>query len=93
VVKIVFFPPIADRTQNVEHCIPRAGGDSNVADFIEQLRTEPLFMPYFERISQYGLSGKFFQNLIVLVNGDVADESSSVKDGDLVKILLPLAGG
>jgi molybdopterin converting factor small subunit len=30
---------------------------------------------------------------MVLVNGIVADESSQVRDGDVVKILLPLAGG
>ena len=92
-VKIVFFPPIADRIHNVEHCIPSVDNDSNIADFIEHLRTDPVFVPYFDRMRQYGLSGNLFENLMVLVNGSVADESSQVKDGDLVKILLPLAGG
>ena len=93
VVKIVFFPPIADRIHNVEHCIPSVDHDSSIADFIEHLRTDPVFVPYFDRMRQYGVSGNVFENLLVVVNGSVADESSQVKDGDLVKILLPLAGG
>ena len=92
-VKVVFVPPIADRIRKIEHCVTRAGGDGNVASFIEYLRAEPVFAPYFEHISQYCPSGKFFENVIILVNGSVVEELSEVKDGDLVNILLPLAGG
>ena len=52
-----------------------------------------MFVPYFDRMRQYGVSGNVYENLLVVVNGSVADESSQVRDGDLVKILLPLAGG
>ena len=92
-VKIVFFPPIADRIHNVEYCTPGVDGDWKIVNFIEHLRTDPVFVPYFDRMRQYGVSGNVFENLLVVVNGSVADESSQVKDGDLVKILLPLAGG
>jgi len=93
VVKVVFFPPIADRIRKIEHSVARVGRDGNVAGFIEYLRAEPVFAPYFEHIGQYCPSGKFFENVIVLVNGSVVDELSQVKDGDSVNILLPLAGG
>ncbi len=92
-VKIVFFPPIADRIHNVEHCIPCVDGDWKIANFIEHLRTDPVLVPYFDRMRQYGRSDNSLESLLVLVNGRVADESSLVRDGDLVKILLPLAGG
>jgi sulfur carrier protein ThiS len=93
VVKIVFFPPIGDRIHNVEYCTPGVDGDWKIANLIEHLRTDPVLVSYFDRMRQYGLSDNLLESLLVLVNGSVADESSRVRDGDLVKILLPLAGG
>jgi len=93
VVNIVFFPPIGDRIHNVEYCTPGVDGDWKIVNFIEHLRTDPVLVPYFDRMRQYGLSDNLLESLLVLVNGSVADESCRVRDGDLVKILLPLAGG
>ena len=89
---IVFFPPIADNARYVEQCI-RISGDMSVIDFIELLKKEPKFAAYFARIAEYGSSGSLFTDVIVTVNGRVADELSQVHDGDVVKLLLTLAGG
>lgn len=91
-VKVVLFPPISHGVNTVEQTVAFTG-KTGIIDFIDRLKAETLFADYFARIAKYGPSGDFLQNLIVMVNGKLADESCCICDGDEIKLLLPLAGG
>jgi len=93
VVKIVFYPPIAHKVHKVEHDMA-VGSAMRVGDFIALLKGEKRFATCFERISFYsGSASDLLREAIVIINDEVAGENSWVRDGDVVKILLPLAGG
>ena len=92
-VVVKFFPTIADRYRNVERKIGLAGTMS-VLEFIEMMKGVEEFKGYFERISEYGASDNFLADVIVIINNCVAeDQSCLVAEGDVVKLILPLAGG
>ncbi len=91
-VKVILFPPISRGTSTVEQ-MAALTGETGIVDFLERLKAEPPFAGYFTRMAKYGSSGDLLHDLIVMVNGKLADESSTVSDGDEIKLLLPLAGG
>ncbi|MDR7868566.1 MAG: MoaD/ThiS family protein [Sporomusaceae bacterium] len=91
-VRIKFFPPIAHRANKIEHSITLDGG-MDIDDFIRMLRSRPDLASYFERIDNYGRGDNFLRSVIVMVNDRLADVTIRVNDGDVVKFILPLAGG
>lgn len=91
-VRIKFFPPIAERATESEHSIAIDAG-MDIDDFIRLLRSRPEFAIYFARIDTYGGGDDFLRAVIVMINDSVADGASRVNDGDVVKLILPLAGG
>jgi len=92
VVRVVLFPPISYGTSTVEQMVALTG-KTGIVDFLDSLKAESLFAGYFTRMAKYGSSGDLLHDLIVMVNGKLADESCFVYDGDEIKLLLPLAGG
>jgi molybdopterin converting factor small subunit len=91
-VKVVFFPPIAKNRDMAEHYIAVAG-PMEVNAFIELLRAERSLAGSFANIRRYVSGAEFLREVIVIVNESVADSGCQVKDGDVVKFILPLAGG
>lgn len=91
-VRVVFFPPIAQQRDKTEHYIAIAGA-MEINAFIELLRGESGLAGHFSRIGQYSCGEEFLREVIVVVNDSVADNGCQVKDGDVVKFILPLAGG
>lgn len=91
-VKIIFYPPIGEPLHKVEYSIAM-DGEINLIDFIEKIKQESQLKECFENIAAYSSSGNILQNLIVVVNDKVVDAPCYLHDGDVVKLLLPLAGG
>ncbi len=91
-VRVKFFPPIAHRVIEIEHSI-ELGAGMKAVDFIDLLRSRPELAAYFARIDDYGGGDDFLRAVIVMVNDKVADDTCQVHDGDIVKFILPLAGG
>ena len=92
-VVVKFFPPIADSFRNMERQIV-IDGSKSILEFIDILQDTPEFNVYFERIADYRTADKFLHDVIVIVNDHVAEnEACSVAEGDVVKFIMPLAGG
>ena len=91
-VKIIFFPPITKRREDAEHHIAIAG-PMEINAFIAMLRGDSSLVGHFNSIREYARGENFLREVIVIVNDTLADNGCQVKDGDVVKLVLPLAGG
>lgn len=91
-VKVIFFPPIVRQSDEAEHHLAIAG-PMEINAFISLLRGDARLAGHFSRIREYACGENFLREVIVIVNDTLADSGCQVKDGDVVKFVLPLAGG
>ena len=91
-VKVIFYPPIAELVRSVEHNIALTN-TMNIMEFMEFLKTVPELKECFQRIADYGVED-YLHEIIVIVNDNLIErETCIIKDGAVVKFILPLAGG